>query len=122
MTNILIVEDEKALNQAYEMILEKAGYKVMGVYDGLEALEAVKEFHPDLILLDLRMPNMSGNEFLAKYDAKNKHPKVKIIVFSNLDSKKDIDEVYSLGATRYVLKAWASPRELLQLVSDTLKA
>ncbi len=122
MLNVLIVEDEKALNQAYEMILKKAGYEVKGVYDGLEALKAVKTFEPDLILLDLRMPNMSGSEFLAKYDAKNKHPKVKIIVFSNLDAQKEIDEVYALGATRYVLKAWASPRELLQLVADTLKA
>jgi DNA-binding response OmpR family regulator len=121
MKKILIVEDERALNDAYKMILEKEGYEVLNAYDGSEALTIVKDIEPDLILLDLRMPQVNGLDFLKKYDPKNKHPKVKIIIFSNLDMQKEIDEGYKLGADRYMLKAWASPKELARLVAATLK-
>lgn len=118
---ILIVEDEQALNNAYKMILEAEGYNVLSAFNGSEALEITKETEPDLILLDLRMPEVNGIDFLKEYDPKHKHPKVKIIIFSNLDMQSEIDEAYSLGADRYMLKAWASPKELAKLVKATFK-
>ncbi len=117
---ILVVEDEPALNEAYQIILRKEAYEVFGAYDGDEALELTKTLEPDLILLDLRMPKVSGIEFLRKYQLETAHPKVKVIVFSNLDTQKEIDEAYQLGAQRYILKAWASPNELVKLVKETL--
>lgn len=117
---ILIVEDEKSLSEAYEIILKKEGYKVEAAYDGEQALEYTGKGDPDLIMLDLRMPKMSGIEFLRKYNAAKKHPGVKIIVFSNLDTQDEIDEAFSLGAHKYMLKAWASPKELAQFVKNTL--
>lgn len=121
MKKILIVEDEKALNEAYQTILTKEGYKVSSALDGDEALEITELMEPDLILLDLRMPHIGGIEFLKKYELKKKHPKVKVIVFSNLDTQSEIDEAYELGAQTYMLKAWASPKELARLVKETLK-
>lgn len=121
MKTILIIEDEKALNDAYRMILEAEGYKVTAAFDGDEALRLTRTLEPDLILLDLRMPKMNGLEFLKEYKPKEKHPKVKIIIFSNLDMQSEIDEGYKLGADRYMLKAWASPKELAKLVKATLK-
>lgn len=118
--NILIVEDEPTLASAYRTLLEGAGYKVESAYNGEEALEKTKKFEPNLILLDLRMPVMDGVGFLSEYNLPEKHPDVKVIVFSNYDMQKEIDEAYRLGADRYVLKAWASPREILQLVENTL--
>ena len=117
---ILIVEDEVTLNEAYQLILEQQGYEVAVAFNGQEALEVTKNFNPDLILLDLRMPVMDGVEFLRAYDAPGKHPNVKVVVFSNYDMQKEIDEAYKLGAVRYILKAWASPKELLQVVEHTL--
>lgn len=117
---ILIVEDELALNEAYEIILKKDGHKVFVAYDGEQALKLADSLEPDLILLDLRMPRVSGIEFLEKYQLIKKHPAVKVIVFSNLDSQKEIDKAYNLGAHRYMLKAWASPKELIKLVRETL--
>jgi len=76
---------------------------------------------PDMILLDLRMPVMDGVAFLQEFDLKDKHPGVKVVVFSNYDMQDEIDDAYRLGAERYVLKAWASPRELLQIVRDSLQ-
>ncbi len=119
---ILIVEDEQALNEAYQIILRKAGYAVSVAYDGREALELTEQLEPDLILLDLRMPRVSGIEFLRSYQLSAKHPGVKVIVFSNLDTQKEIDEAYALGAEKYMLKAWASPKELVRLVQETLEA
>jgi CheY-like chemotaxis protein len=117
---ILIVEDERALNEAYQMILEKSGYKVYTAFDGEEALVVTKKVEPTLILLDLRMPRMDGIAFLEHYNLPKEHPDVKVVVFSNYDMQKEIDEAYRLGAERYILKAWASPKELLQVVENTL--
>lgn len=120
-TKILIVEDERLLNEAYQDILQRSGYTIEAAYDGQEALEKTKTFVPDLILLDLRMPKVGGIEFLKQYDPNQNNPGVKIIVFSNLDTQKEIDEAYSLGAQRYMLKAWASPKELVKLVEEALE-
>lgn len=121
MATILIVEDERNLNEAYQMILRHQGHTVHAAYDGTEALEITKTMEPDLILLDLRMPKMGGVEFLKQYDLRDDHPKVKVVIFSNLDTQKEIDEAYTLGAHKYMLKAWASPKELTQLVDNLLK-
>ncbi|HSX46867.1 MAG TPA: response regulator [Patescibacteria group bacterium] len=117
---ILIVEDETSLNDAYAMILKQAGYNVKTAFNGEEALKLTKDFEPDLVLLDLRMPHLDGVGFLRKYHLKDEHPDVKVIVFSNYDMQKEIDQAYQLGAQRYILKTWASPKELLQIVDSTL--
>lgn len=119
--SILIVEDESALNEAYQLILKQAGYNIATAFNGNEALEIIKKFDPDIILLDLRMPHMDGVEFLRHYKLKEKHPDVKVIIFSNYDMQKEIDEAYKLGAHRYILKTWASPKELLQIIQSTLE-
>lgn len=118
---ILVVEDEQALNEAYQMILRKVGYNVFVAFDGQEALDIVAKEEPDIILLDLRMPRMDGIEFLRNYNLRQNHPNVKVIIFSNYDMQKEIDEAYNLGADRYFMKALASPKELLQVVENTLQ-
>lgn len=116
--NILIVEDDVDLNGAYEMILTSSGYSVSTAFNGAEALDVIKrEGEFDIIFLDLRMPVMDGIEFLKHYDAPS-HDDTTIIVFSNYDAKKEVDEAYELGADRYVLKARAAPKELIKIVDD----
>ncbi len=117
---ILIVEDEISLSDAYHMLLKQAKYNVQVAHDGKDALVKAETLKPDLILLDLRMPVLDGVGFLKEYDLIHKHPDVKVIVFSNYDMQDEIDEAYRLGAERYILKAWASPREILNLVKDVL--
>ena len=118
--NILVVEDDAALNDAYKVILETAGYNVRTAFNGEEALKLVAEEEPTIIFLDLRMPVMDGIGFLRAYQPKEKHPEVNIIVFSNYDMQREVDEAYELGAQRYVLKAWASPSALIKIVEDTV--
>jgi len=119
---ILVVEDDASLNDAYKTILLSAGYETRTAFNGEEALKLVKEDEPDIIFLDLRMPVLDGIGFLRAYKPKTDHPDVKIIVFSNYDMQQEVDEAYELGAERYVLKAWASPKELIKIVKDTVAA
>ena len=119
---ILVVEDDASLNDAYKTILASAGFDTRTAFNGEEALKLTKESEPDIIFLDLRMPVLDGIGFLRKYQPKIKHPDVKIIVFSNYDMQQEVDEAYELGAERYVLKAWASPKELIKIVKDTMAA
>lgn len=116
--SVLIVEDDEALNEAFSMVLTRAGYAVRAVFDGEAGLEEVNKQQPDLVILDLLMPIMDGKEFLEKLDKKHTMP---VVVMSNLDSKSEIQEALNLGATRYLLKAWASPDELVKVVRDTLE-
>jgi DNA-binding NarL/FixJ family response regulator len=67
------------------------------------------------------MPVMNGIEFLQAANLSKTHPHLPVIVFSNYDVQKDIDEAYELGATRYILKAWAAPKELARVVKQTLE-
>jgi CheY-like chemotaxis protein len=120
MAKILIVEDEKLLNEAYELVLKKEGHSVAAAFNGEEALTLFDKHKPDLILLDLRMPKMDGVEFLKQLETKGKHPDLSVIVFSNYDEQKEIDEAFKHGATRYILKAWSSPKELVKVVYETL--
>jgi CheY-like chemotaxis protein len=121
MNKILIVEDEKVLNEAYELVLKKEGYEVTTAFNGEEALSFVKQEKFDLILLDLRMPKVDGVEFLRRANPLKNFPDTKIIVFSNYDDQKEVDEAIKHGATRYILKAWSSPSELVKIVRESLE-
>jgi len=121
MAKILIVEDEKVLNEAYELVLKKEGYAVSCAFNGEEALAYVKNGKFDLILLDLRMPKIDGVEFLKRSDPSKNFPSTKIIVFSNYDDQKEVDDAIKHGATRYILKAWSSPSELVKIVRESLE-
>lgn len=122
MAKVLIAEDEKALNDAYVMILKRAGHTVKSALDGAEALKITETYEPDVILLDLRMPEVTGIEFLKEYKLQEKHPNVRVIIFSNLDMQKEIDTAFALGASKYMLKSWASPTELTKMIDNELSA
>jgi two-component system, OmpR family, response regulator VicR len=115
---VMIVEDDLSLNDAFSILLDKIGYDVIKAFNGKEALDLLQEQSPDIILLDLLMPVMSGKEFLVKYKNIEKIP---IVILSNLDAKDEIEEVLELGATKYMLKAWATPTELMKLIDETAK-
>jgi CheY-like chemotaxis protein len=120
MANILIVEDDKDLNNAYSIILENEGYVVESAFDGKEALAKIKTFNPDLILLDLLMPIMGGLEFLQHYDLIKSHHDVKVLIFTNMENSPEVTEAYKLGAHRCIIKSWTAPHNLSKVIADTL--
>lgn len=115
---VMIVEDEALLNDVYAQVLGSADINLLRAYNGQEALDILQEQTPDIILLDLRMPVMDGISFLKKLNPKQTMPETKIIVFSNYDDQREIDEAFSLGAMHYMLKAWATPDELIKLIQE----
>jgi two-component system chemotaxis response regulator CheB len=119
MSKVLIVEDETILSEVYSMVLNSNGFTTEVAGNGLEALEKLKTFKPDIILLDLLMPQMDGITFLKEFGHNSLTPP-RIIVYSNLfDSRKE-EEVKSLGAIDIVLKSSVTPDELVALVSSQL--
>lgn len=120
MARILIVEDDKDLNNAYSIILRNEGHEVAEAYDGKEALAKLEDFSPDLILLDLLMPVMGGLEFLQHYDLQKKHPDVKVLIFTNMENSPEVAEAYKLGVQRCIIKSWTAPHNLARVISDTL--
>lgn len=121
MARILVVEDDQDLNNAYCIILKSEGHEVVSAYDGKEALAKVKDFNPELILLDLLMPVMGGLEFLQKYELSSKHPGVKVLIFTNMENSPEVTEAYKLGAHRCIIKSWTAPHNLARVVSDALQ-
>jgi DNA-binding response OmpR family regulator len=122
MANILVVEDDKDLNFAYRLILERENHKVEPAYNGEEAFEKLQKFKADIILLDLLMPIKSGVEFLQSYDVSSKHPNVKVLVFTNIDNAPEINEALRLGADKCIIKAWTSPQGLVKLINTMLSS
>jgi CheY-like chemotaxis protein len=114
---VLIVEDDTDLQMAYEMILSSQGHIVRTANDGIEGLNALHQFQPEIIMLDYFMPRMDGKSFLQNFNA-DEYPNVKIIVASNISDRTVIDEMLALGASHYILKADISPTDLIRLIDD----
>ena len=121
MAKILIVEDDKALNEAYRLILTKEGHTIETAFNGEEGLGKVEQFKPEIILLDMLMPKMDGLGFLRNFDAHKTHKDIQVIILSNLDMEKQIQEAMELGAARYIIKAHMSPSELAVLINHVIK-
>ncbi len=121
MAKILIIEDDRDPNKAYCIILRHEKHQVATAFDGKEALTKVKEFKPDLILLDLLMPVMGGLEFLQAWD-KKANKDTKVLIFTNMENSPEIAEAYKLGACRCVIKSWTAPHNLAKVVNETLSS
>lgn len=120
MAKILIIDDEQPLRESYDIILSSAGHTTQTAIHGEDAISVLEEFIPDIILLDIDMPVLDGIGFLQSYDIPKKLPDCKVIVFTNLEETKRLDEAYKLGADRYVLKSSLSPRDLIELVTQLM--
>ncbi|MDR2435331.1 MAG: response regulator [Treponema sp.] len=117
---LLIVDDEKINLEFFEVMLSKLGFVVEEANDGIEALEKVKKFHPDLILLDNVMPRMSGWEVTKILKADSKYRDIPIIMFSALDDVKDKVAGFELGVDDYITKPF-NFSEVLARIKATLR-
>ena len=109
MLRVLIVEDEPGYLDALEVSLEREGFDLTTAADGRRGLEAFRSSHPDILLLDLMLPGMSGLDVLRKVRAESDVP---VIVVSAKDSESDVVTALELGADDYLTKPY-SIRELL---------
>jgi two-component system sensor histidine kinase/response regulator len=122
MPKVLLVEDDKLMADLYEAILTSHNYDVENVANGKIALEKASSWHPDLIVLDLMMPAMSGLEVLKYLKAEKKTEKIPVIVFSNLLDEKAADQCMEAGAARFALKSDYQPHAFVEMVKEVLAA
>lgn len=120
MKRILVIEDEKPLREAFSYLLKSEGYTVELAEHGKAGLAKLKDFQPDLILLDMLMPIMDGITFLQNAHLVKHYPKTKTIMLSNLSDAITFDDAAAYGVTISVLKADLSPSQLLTTVKKVL--
>jgi CheY-like chemotaxis protein len=104
LTSILIVDDSATNLVLLEAILQEEGYKTSTAFNAKEAFSIVEKNRPDLILLDLLMPQVSGFNILEKLKSDNATSKIPIIVVSAVNTKENIDTCRNLGALDFIAK------------------
>ncbi len=115
----MIIEDDKSLQEIYKINFEVAGFDVVIEGDGLSGISSVVEKKPDIILLDIMMPNMDGFAFLRAVK-ENTSINVPVVVCSNLSDKETYDKAFAAGASAVLLKVDYSGKELVQKIEGIL--
>jgi DNA-binding response OmpR family regulator len=104
-SKILFIEDDLTLASLFTMRMQAEGFEVLQAHDGDTALQSVKQFHPDLVLCDLMMPNLSGYDVIDILRNTVETANAKIVVISALSQQEDIDKALKLGADDYIVKS-----------------
>lgn len=117
---VLLAEDDLILADIYKTQLGISGITVLHCPDGQEAVDKVKEFGPDLILLDLMMPNLSGFGVIEKVRAMTDIKQPIIVVLTALNEQSDKDRALRLGADQFLMKSGVALEEVLAIVQRSL--
>lgn len=117
---ILIVEDDNLLSKMYKAKFESEGFEVLTALEGELGLKTALSQLPDLILLDMMMPKLSGMDFLAKLRTEPKTQKTPVIVLSNLTNEDEAMKAKQLGAVDYLAKASLTPGQVVEKVRQHL--
>jgi len=121
MAKILIAEDEKDIRELIVFSLNFAGFEVVAAVDGQEALEKALEAKPDLIMMDVRMPRMTGYEACAKMKQMDELKHIPVVILSAKGQESEIQTGLNVGAYEYILKPFA-PDELIQRVKKIIES
>ncbi len=117
---IAIIEDDQAISQMYRIKFEAEGYKVDTAENGKLGLELAEKMRPDIVLLDLMMPEMTGAEMLAKLRKTTWGAKTKVIILTNMGEQEVPQAVKDLGVVSVILKADMTPRQVAEQVKKAL--
>lgn len=120
MAKIVIVEDEAAIRRMYALKLKFAGFEVLEAIDGRDGLEVIEKSQPDLVLLDLRMPHMSGDEMLRELREKSWGEQIPVIVLTNISKDEAPRTLWHLGVSDFIIKASSTPQKVLESVQKIL--
>lgn len=122
MSKIAIVEDDAAISQMYRIKFEAEGYEVETAENGKLGLALVEEMKPDIVLLDLMMPEMNGDEMLEKLRATSWGKDIKVIILTNMGESEAPDTIKELNVEAFILKANMTPRQVAELVKEKLSS
>ena len=120
MVSIAIIEDDQAISQMYRFKFEAEGYQVQTAENGKIGLALIESMAPDIILLDLMMPEMTGDVMLAKLREQPWGKDLKVIILTNMGEQEIPAAVKQLGVNAVILKADMTPRQVADLVKQQL--
>lgn len=118
---IAIIEDDQIISQMYRMKFESEGFDVEVASNGKTGIELVSSRRPDLILLDMQMPEMNGAEALKRIRKSPATADIPVIILTNLGEEEAPREIRDLGIESYIVKADLTPRQVVERVKQTLK-
>lgn len=120
MTKIAIIEDDAVIAQMYRMKFEADRFEVQVADNGRDGVTLVEQFSPDIVLLDMQMPIMNGDEALKLIRSKDWGKTVPVMVLTNLGEEEAPKNIRSLGIESYIVKADLTPRQVVERVKTTL--
>lgn len=119
-TKIAVIEDESAIADMYCFKLELEGFEVQKALNGQDGYELCKSFQPQLILLDLRMPHMSGDEMLQKLRETEWGSTIRVIILTNISRDEAPASLRFLNVDRYIVKAHTTPAQVVVMVKEII--
>lgn len=117
---IALIEDEKDLAEIYSLKLQMDGVETVVINDSLNAMDILKKEKPDLVLLDIMMPEMDGLELFAKIRKDKALNKIRVYIWSNLTQKKDQEKAQKLRVDGYLIKSDYTPATLSEKIKELL--
>lgn len=120
MAKVAIIEDDKAIAEMYRIKFEAGGDKVLTAENGKQGLELVEKEKPDIILLDLMMPVMTGDEMLGILRKSDWGKNVKVIILTNVSKDDAQTKLRDVKVDGYIVKAHYTPQEVVDLVKQSL--
>ena len=117
---VAIIEDDLAISQMYRMKFEAEGYQVETAENGKLGLDLAGNMKPDIILLDLMMPEMTGDEMLELMRKTPWGKNIKVVILTNVGEQEIPQKVKDLGVSAVILKADMTPRQVAELVKGQL--
>jgi DNA-binding response OmpR family regulator len=119
-TKIVLVEDDPLLIDIYSTKFKEAGFQVAGVDRGDAAPSFIAKENPDLVVLDIVLPQKDGWDILKTIKSNEKTKDIKVIILSNLGQKEEIEKGMQLGAAGYLIKAHHTPSEVVREIKKIL--
>lgn len=117
---VLIVEDDDAIRNLYTLKLQQEGFETYAASNGSVGLKAARQYNPDIILLDLRMPVMTGEEMLAKLRATDWGSSMRVIILTNISKNEAPHSLRFLHVDRYIVKVHHTPSQVVAMVREIL--
>lgn len=122
MAKIAIIEDDLAISQMYSIKFEAEGYRVESAENGRLGLELIEKMHPDIVLLDLMMPEMNGDEVLIALRKTDWGKNIKVIILTNMGEQEAPEILKTLNVSAFIVKADMTPKQVAELVQSKLDA